>query len=284
MEVPEARTWGAHSHVLLGEPANWRMMVSHSSRPVRRLVVFIHGFNGHVLQTWHDFPAGTQLEDDWWRDSDLLFVSYRSTRENISAVAHRIRRHIAQFYPSPNAEALGAGGEPPREDVRDYSELVLVGHSLGGLVVRRAMVDAALESLEPGMPRSPLLDAQIRLFSPASAGFRASGLLGMVAATPVWAAIEMFVRRSSAYTDLQPGSAVLRDTRERTESLAQRDEFSNLRAHIIWASPDDVVIAERYHTDFVDDAIDATTHSSICKPKPGFFEAPYAFVQEGRLS
>jgi pimeloyl-ACP methyl ester carboxylesterase len=91
---------------------------------------------------------------------------------------------------------------------------VLVGHSLGGVVLRRALCDAADEWLErisedPSTPKPCLLEANMRLFSPASAGFRPAGLLGFLSAGPAWLALNMYLRSSSAFADLQQDSAVL---------------------------------------------------------------------------
>ncbi len=165
----------------------------------------------------------------------------------------------------------------------DYEELYLVGHSLGGLVVRRALCDAADQWIDLGrqVQKPAILYATVRLFSPASAGFRAAGILGMIKASGVWAAVEIFVRRSSAYTDLQPKSTTVNDTRRRTERLAAVPGCEALRAWIVWANPDDVVIPERYDSDHVGDSWDGTTHSTVCKPRRTTFEAPWRFVESG---
>jgi hypothetical protein len=85
-------------------------------------------------------------------------------------------------------------------------------------------------------------------------------------------------------TDLQPESPLLADTRRRTEALvaARRAELGTLRASIVWANPDDVVLAEHYDSDRVDDAIDDTSHGAVCKPGTEFL-APRTFVETGQL-
>jgi hypothetical protein len=106
-------------------------------------------------------------------------------------------------------------------------------------------------------------------------------MLGIMKASGIWAAVEMFVSRSSAYTDLQPDSPTLISTQRRTERLAIAPGCEALRARIVWANPDDVVIPERYDTDYVDDSWDDTTHSTVCKPRRQTFEAPWGFVESG---
>lgn len=236
------------------------------------------------MRTWREF--GGESRDPWWLSSDLLFVGYDSVREGITGVATRLRRELPRFFRGPVDTWLS---DTPREAAGPYEELLLVGHSLGGLVVRRALADCAQEWIErredePGAPPPDLLRASMRLFSPASAGFRSAGALGVLQASPGWIGLNMLLRRSSAFVDLQPGSPVLTSTRERTEALvnADRSAMACLRARIVWANPDDVVNTERYDTDFVDDAIDGRSHNRVCKPDAEY-DAPRTFVRDGRL-
>lgn len=168
-----------------------------------------------------------------------------------------------------------------------YKELLLVGHSLGSVIVRRMLCDVAHDwhmrlKTDPSAARPPLLAGQLRLFSPASAGFRPSKTLGLLRASPAWLAVNLHLRRSSSYSDLQPGSLVLTETRRRTEELVDaHDELDSLRAHILWANPDGVVIAERYDSDYLDDALDGKSHRAVCKPNSAY-QAPWTMVETGR--
>lgn len=245
-DVADALT---HSVRRVGDPERWVLYLSHV--PPARLVVFIHGFRGGAVRTWQRFPEGARTSD-WWEASDLLFVGYPSQRDNITGTASRLRRELPRFFPRPPSDLLEIG------DVRvralpdgDYEELVLVGHSLGGVVLRRALCDAADEWLErisedPSTPKPCLLEANMRLFSPASAGFRPAGLLGFLSAGPAWLALNMYLRSSSAFADLQQDSAVLAETRRRTEQLVKRDAgLEALRARILWANPDQTSMSKR---------------------------------------
>lgn len=251
--------------------------VSHSDDIVRRLIVFVHGFNGRAVSTWADFPT-SGANSDWWRTSDLLFFGYDSLREDISGVAYRLRTRIEGYFPRPRIEVMEVEGTTARTNTYSpYEELILVGHSLGGLILRRAICDAAIRLTQEGEP-SVLTGGKLCLFSPAIAGFRAAGFLGSMRATSVWKALEIFLRRSSAYSDLQEGSQIINSTRKRTTTLArQRSDLTALRASIVWANPDNVVLSERYSTDYVDGAWDGTTHTTVCKPKR-HFEKPRLFV------
>lgn len=274
-------------------PNGWPFYVSHYDGHVKRLVVFVHGFRGKALDTWLDFPkVDTALpENQWWLESDWLFVGYESTKETVTGVANRITREMPRFFPQPLPAAMDISGAPARQNVTDpYTELVLVGHSLGGVILRRALCDAAQEWLDDGRPdenRPVLLHATTRLFSSACGGFSPSGRLGLLRSTPVWdRAIDAVLRQSPAYVDLQPGSLVLEQLRSRTIAMApdKDPQLEALRARILWANPDGVVTTERYATDYVDLSQDGKHHISICKPKKGTYHEPWTFVRTGRTS
>ncbi|MBV9161259.1 MAG: hypothetical protein JO281_06845 [Pseudonocardiales bacterium] len=171
-----------------------------------------------------------------------------------------------------------------------YSELLLVGHSLGGVVIRRALCETAHSWIEqrtadPQAPLPPLLKAETRLFSPASAGFLPSGWLGHIKAFPsLWRLFLLMLQGSSSFNELQEGSQILTNTQKRTEELLEKqpDELRGLRARILWANPDNIVVTERYNTDHPPCSIDGTNHLSVCKPG-NTYQIPWQFVETGQL-
>ncbi|MHA7209549.1 alpha/beta fold hydrolase [Arthrobacter sp. MDT1-65] len=272
-----------HSAFLVADVHPWVLYVSH--RRARRLIVFVHGFRGHAVTTWTEFGRSGRVST-WWMESDMLFVGYASTRDNITSVADRLNTELPRFYPRPFPPAMNVGGVAAREDVQlPYEELILVGHSLGGLIIRCALAQAAQDWLyalnRSDEPPHVILTAQTRLFSPASAGFRPAGFLAVVKGAGVWPAIELFLRMSSAYTDLQPGSSLIADTRRRTERLFERTKLSALQARTLWANPDEVVLAEIYETDSFRASVDGQSHGTVCKPRSGY-RRPWYFVEKGR--
>ena len=256
-----------------------------SLQPARRLIVFIHGWRGDATETWGEFvdpPA-----EDWWDEADLLFVQYDSTAETVLATADRVRERFRDFYPTPSELMVVCEGYAVREDwQRPYDELVLVGHSLGGLVARRVVVDALDEWKSEGYApdkRAGILDARLRLFSPASGGFLPRGILGALNAAPLWWVVEMFLRRGGAYLDMQPGSETLRTTQAYTEAYGVGDpNASALAASLLWANPEKVVATVRYATDARTRTADGTDHRSVCKPTDEY-DLPYRFVRTGQL-
>lgn len=254
-----------------------------STATATRLIVFVHGWRGDATATWGEFAKPPT--DEWWGSSDLLFVDYDSTKESVVATADRIRARLKDFYPTPHEHMLVRDGVAVRAGWNaPYEELIIVGHSLGGLVARRALVDALDEwrgkSFTPAS-RPDILDAALRLFSPASAGFLPRGALGALYAAPLWWVADMFLRRGGAYLDLQPGSATITSTKEWTEAYGVGHEHAGaLAASLLWANPEKVVATERYATDAQTRTADGTHHASVCKPTAEY-SLPYHFVKTG---
>ena len=272
-----------HSPVHLSEPEDWVFFASHS-QPTR-LAVFVHGFKGKNLATWGDFPYSGS-SSAWVRETDMLFVGYPSTKEAVSASEYRIRKWLPKFFPAPPPTALSINGIDCRPILDNpYRELVLIGHSLGGLVLRRALTEIATICLQgQGATEEPLLSGRLRLFSPATAGFRPSGHLGrLLSIPPAELTLYIALRGSPAFRDLEQGSPLIVNTQRRTEKLAsEHPGFSALRAEIVWANPENIICSEHYDTDPAPYAVDGKNHVNVCKPQRGY-TAPLEFVELGRL-
>lgn len=253
-----------------------------SQQRARRLIVFVHGFGGQAVSTWKNFQQSGSL-GEWWQEADMLFLGYESTKVNVTSVADLLIDELPKFYPQPFSPAMNVGGVPARDEVEPYEELFLVGHSLGGLILRRALKQATQQWIlsGPGTPMPAILDAQMRLFSPASAGFRPAGFIGFLRAlTGVWGLAELRLRMSSAYWDLQPDSSLIVDTRRETEELFARTGLTALQARILWANPDNVVRAEEYAIDPYRNSAHGRNHITVCKPD-GSYVRPWLFVELG---
>lgn len=274
----------AHLPIHLREPERWVFLASRVAPA--RLLIFVHGFRGNALETWGDFQRlGEKIK--WFRDADMLFVGYESTRESSLATAARLKRYLPRFLPVRPDDLLSCDLPGKFQPARSpYEEVVFVGHSLGGVVLRRAiteMVNAWKDS--PMTASRQILDAHLRLFSPATAGFywtgRGSALLyGLPKAER---AILTALRHSPSYRELVISTKVLDKLQERTESYASDfPDLSSLRATTVWANPENVVVCERYNTDNASYVIDNKNHVDVCKPLPNFL-GPAQFVQNGRL-
>ncbi len=103
-----------------------------SSPRNKAAIVFVHGFTGDMVKTWRTIPdllAADKRLDGW----DLVGVGYQSTQRFDL-------RGIWSCDASLDQIATMVRSRPELSDKR-YSTLVFVAHSMGGLVVQRALVE-----------------------------------------------------------------------------------------------------------------------------------------------
>lgn len=261
---------------------------------VKRAVVFIHGFNGSSRGTWTDFLT---LVDDhsacsgWWQSCDLFFFHYQwaSVFNQLINNAVGVYKFINAVFPDP-ANVLARGNAYRLPNFR-YTHLVLVGHSEGGLLLRKAIVQQAQldKSLEeflhaskytrlPPPKATGMLCASMRLFAPALGGEMQSGLLGVLTSLPV---VNNFLAASAARKGMNPAAAFVTEARRQTDELAEYLPFECFRAHILWAEKDVIISGEKYKGDlqcltFPTDS----SHTSVCKPTLNY-SLPLDFVELG---
>jgi pimeloyl-ACP methyl ester carboxylesterase len=260
---------------------------------VRRAVVFIHGFNGSARGTWTDFLS---LVDDagsaslWWELADLYFFHYQwdSVFQQLTNNTLKIYKFIESVYPKP--EIIGRAHAYRKESFQ-YDELMLVGHSEGGLVLRKVILQAAekdkaiktfmwnsryIEVPQPAV--SGMLRAKMRLFAPALGGDMQSGFLGFLVSLPV---ISNFLSSSAAKKGMNPASQQVTAARDQTKEYTQRLLFDCFRAHVMWAEKDAIISSEKYADDSQClNPPQGTNHISVCKPTL-LFPLPLDFVEEG---
>ncbi len=115
--------------------------VWHKSRKNKRAVVFVHGFTGEKYETWTDRKSFSRFDsliagDPELVDYDVFTFGYETTfwsGSRIEILAKELRLGVDALV----SKARGRG--------RDYS-LVLLAHSMGGLVCMRYLVDCLKEN------------------------------------------------------------------------------------------------------------------------------------------
>ena len=98
----------------------------------KNAVVYVHGFTGHITDTWGEMPAllGTDSRLDGW---DHCAIGYESSRlfdiAGLWSADARIQEIATLLYTALTSRDA------------HYQAIALVAHSMGGLVVQRALVD-----------------------------------------------------------------------------------------------------------------------------------------------
>jgi pimeloyl-ACP methyl ester carboxylesterase len=98
-------------------------------------LLFIHGFSGDPAKTWGQFPA-LLMEEKRLRTWDVYSLGYH-TGAGLDILG------IWRAKPDLNALALLLAARAAIEPLKRYKSLALLAHSMGGLVVQRAVLDNA---------------------------------------------------------------------------------------------------------------------------------------------
>jgi triacylglycerol esterase/lipase EstA (alpha/beta hydrolase family) len=173
---------------------------------------------------------------------------------------------------------------------RRYKELVLVGHSTGGLIIRSAIleeIDATKERLkarhgsvlDDELKKLPVLKSAVRLFAPVHLGAICSGKLAVARHLPVSERLTAVLLKSSPlFQNIQPESKLLDRIRENTETLTTKYGWMrSLRADLLFGYDDAIVTIGKYDTDPMLTKLKDHSHTSICKPNAKY-TIPLEFV------
>lgn len=107
--------------------------VDHRNSGKEAAIVFIHGFSGDPQKTWGSFP-GLLIADERIAAWDIFSLGYATS------IAPDLRGIWSADPPLVSLADLlrTAAGLPP---LNAYKGLALIAHSMGGLIVQRALVD-----------------------------------------------------------------------------------------------------------------------------------------------
>lgn len=239
-----------------------------SLNPTGRLLVLVHGFNGMSGTTWLGLPQALILQTGA-NGYDIVSFGYDSVKQTASESANQLQSFLDKLFQNTTAiinRSLDDNGLTIRRAPQyTYSHVVLIGHSLGACVTRRAL----LNQIQSGRNK---WNAEIRLvwFAPAHRGAKLKLLIDAVAlAIPggygqsVDAAAKYY---SPSLGDLDAGSEFLRELLEDTRHLC--DAHPSLKAPItFWALRDSVVTNGPFAKDTTPfEEVDGANHVSICKP------------------
>src|SRR5262245_13948747 len=111
------------------------------------LVVFVHGFTGDGEATWAGFPQRVQQDAQLGR-YDFCFWGYPSQLK----LSYAVTKYF--WEDDPGIETLGRGLRTLLENLPGaHEKLVLVGHSMGGLVIQAFILEELRRSEHPYLDR-----------------------------------------------------------------------------------------------------------------------------------
>jgi pimeloyl-ACP methyl ester carboxylesterase len=260
-------------------------------------VIFVHGFQGNPRATWIDFQGlveeiGNQRA--LWGEADLFFYAYRS-RDQIRPLAEDFVKFLMSVavtkeagvvprnYVLPSSENLTIGVPADISGLRGtkpYRNLILVGHSTGGVIIREAL--RLIITQTPEVELNALVrNSNLRFFAPAHLGVLAAGKLGLAQSLPILDRIfGAFLRSNPLYQNLGPSSPTILDLRKSTEQLYSERKFPALKASSLFGQHEEIVVVGEYSHDDVTPTEPTHSHISICKPTATYLK-PLEFVANG---
>ena len=240
-------------------------------------VVFVHGWGDSALGTWEAFPAALR-EMPEAAAADIFFLDYPSTRASVATCAGEAKELLLDLLRAPARHLVNSSlpeGVAARAEEWRYARIVIVAHSMGAVVARRAWLD--LE--RAGLSRQEAEKLRLLFFAPAHLGSSLPDLVAsglgldcLPGASLVGRALVTYYR---SLADLAPGSTALRlladdsrTARERRMAAGTRDD--DLRATVLHARDDKVVVQDRFDEDIDERPIAHRNHRNACKPDEAY--------------
>jgi pimeloyl-ACP methyl ester carboxylesterase len=236
-------------------------------RPQRKALLFIHGFSGDPIKTWSDFhvllPAAERCEG-----YDLFFYGYDGLRAEMNASAGIFRGFLDRlFLHSATLVNSNLPAAAKREEDFSYEHVVIIAHSLGAVITRRALLDATRQQ-RPWLSKTKLV-----LFAPAHMGASIAALaLEAASSFRFLHLFSTFARfESPLINQLTPGSTTLNALLAETKQACMGGANPHLLAHtVVIAEYDRIVMNDSFGDDPPPITIPDTEHINVCKPRFDF--------------
>jgi pimeloyl-ACP methyl ester carboxylesterase len=261
----------------IGTTAYW------ARNPERKLILFVHGFNGRAVTTWSQFSSLLQ-QHHRCRGCDVLFYGYNGTKTRALPSAALFYDFLDRFATSPTNlinESLPPG-VAPRNDSFAYDRIIIVAHSLGAIIARQALLFAVVKK------REWREIARLLLFAPAHKGSdiiaMSGSILGMFRPLSPDGVAALMEFAFPVLKDLHDKSKTWQTLE--TQCLANipphfkpGDDHPLIALDVILGDADRVVHPDVFGKDPSIPKVLPGSHTIICKPHSSFLE-PLQFLAQ----
>ena len=229
-------------------------------------IVFLHGYSGTAVGTWKQFDS-LLFDFPPAENADLFFIGYPSTTRTTEANSYYFLEILDTLF--TKAAASRRPFSIPGNRIEPYRKIVVVAHSMGSVVARRALLMADTNQ------RTWTRKVAMVLFAPAHLGARFQNHVDSTMAS-VFKLIWQFGQfRSPAINDLRIGSPYLKQLRDDvTNALQMYPPPNHLIAKRVIHGFDDIIVDQPGYAFCADPSsiFIPGTHTSLCKP--GGIESP----------
>ncbi|HEY7248668.1 MAG TPA: alpha/beta fold hydrolase [Xanthobacteraceae bacterium] len=245
-------------------------------------ILFIHGWGGNAGGTWESFPqlAATMSEAS---GADIFFLDYPSLESQVPFCAAQLRSFLMDLVRAPADTIINSSlpaTAPRRTRAMRYRRIVVIAHSMGAVIARRALLDLDLPPPD-GLTDDELGRFAFLFFAPAHCGSAIPLLIGsglgldfLPGAKLIGALARLWFQ---SLRDLEEGSAFLaklaQDNKQTREARTGRGgSIGHLRAIVYHAHNDRVVSQNGFDQDPPFRPVMDQNHRSICKPNAEYRE------------
>jgi pimeloyl-ACP methyl ester carboxylesterase len=240
-------------------------------------IVFVHGWGGSAEGTWAEFPSAIRAMPEA-AQADAFFLNYPSRKLSVAVCAGETKEFVHDLLRVPGANVVNLSlpdDVTPRALAWRYARLVLVGHSMGAVVIRRALLDMDRALAPDGLTPAEASGIRLLLFAPAHRGSSLPdlvasglGLDSLPGASLVGGLVSMHFRSlKDLREDSQALKLLLEDSRTgRARRGAKHQPDNDLHASVLHAINDKVVVQDRFDEDLDGRPIPNRNHRSSCKP------------------
>ena len=232
--------------------------------------MFVHGYSGDYNGTWNEFQAHIR-KDIRFIDTDIVYYGYASRCGQIGEHTDDLLTFVRSIVVNRLNYSNASG-----PDWSGYESIVIVAHSMGAVLTRKAML-VANNDHDDWVERTRMV-----LFAPAHMG---TGVVKNVLANIHWL-VRVFAAilstASMPIAELDPKlSEIIPDLKTNTQRLLERGKGDLTKAfRLIWAVGDLVVTNDFFGEDPQPDKIKGKTHQSVCKPDQSTFQKPFVKLVE----
>jgi hypothetical protein len=223
--------------------------------------------------------------------ADAFFLDYPSTTSQVAFCAAQLRRFLIDLVRDPIGRIVEhslSGSARKRSKNECYRRIIIVAHSMGAVIARRALMD--LERLSASaFTDEELSKFQLLFFAPAHCGSTiplliASGM-GFDWLPTAGAVGKLAVLWFQSLRDLEEGSPALaklaQDCRQLGEQRTKRRaSIEHLRAIVYHPHNVRVVSQNDFEQDPPFEPVMDQNHRSICKPKGLLYVDPVEALQK----